>query len=279
MIDVDRFQHLHVTASEDGAVVEVRFHHGKANEIGSPVLDEIGRLASALVSDPDARALISWSDRKSHKGTPIFVAGADVAERRGWGRDHVASHVRRQRAILASLREAPVFHVVVVGGVAFGWGTEYLLTADQAFAAPGARFALPETGLGIVPGAGGTSELWSRIGPRQALRLGMTGEAVDCEEASRIGLVDRAFPDHDAAMVEARRLCRLAATRSPTANAAFKRALLQSLGAAAPDRASFEDGAYAHCLETGEAAIGREHFAEARAGQGMPWGPKRPWRG
>jgi len=279
MIDVGRFKHLHVSVGDDGAVVEVRLHHGKANEIGSPVLDEIGRLASALSSDPDARALVSWSDRRSHKGTPIFVAGADVAERRGWSNDHVASHVRRQRAILASLREAPVFHVAVVAGVAFGWGTEYLLTADQAFAAPGARFALPETGLGIVPGAGGTSELWARIGPRQALRLGMTGEVVDHEEAARIGLVDRAFADHETALAEARRLAGLAATRSPTANAAFKRALLHSLGAAGPDRASFEDGAYAHCLQTGEAAIGRKHFADARKGEPMPWGPKRPWRG
>lgn len=75
------------------------------------------------------------------------------------------------------LRHAPLFTVALTHGVTFGWGTEFLLTADYCIATPTARFALPETGLGIVPGARGTAELALQVGPAQALRLGCTGKS------------------------------------------------------------------------------------------------------
>ena len=81
-----------------------------------------------------------------------------------------------------------MFHGVVAHGVALGWGTEFMLTADWRIAVDNAVFGLPETGLGIVPGAGGTAELWAEIGVGQALKMGMTGERIDASEAKRIGL-------------------------------------------------------------------------------------------
>lgn len=265
---------LHLSTSDDGHVVTLELDHGKANEIGTRQLDELDALSARLEAG-EARALITFSRRTSRRGTPLFVAGADVTERQGWDETRVKAHVARQRATLARLRRAPVFHVVVVSGVAFGWGTEFLLTADYRIAVPGARFALPETGLGIVPGAGGTSELHAQIGAAHALRLGMTGEVIEPEEAHRIGLVQEVHPDLDAGLDRARALASRAATRSPTANGAFKRALLSSEGVDASTRHDLEAGAYGHCVDTGEAAVGREHFAHARKGLPIPWGPFR----
>ena len=198
MIDGARFEFLNVTVSDDGAVVVLTFDHGKANEVSSAVLRELQDLGRMLREDGDARAWISTSRRTSSRGTPIFVAGADVSERVGWTDDQVKAHVRWQRHLLADLRDVPQFHIAVVGGVAFGWGTEWLLTADYRIACDGARFALPETGLGIVPGAGGTAWLSDQIGLAHALRLGMTGEAIDAEEACRIGLVQEQHDTLDA---------------------------------------------------------------------------------
>jgi enoyl-CoA hydratase/carnithine racemase len=118
--------------------------------------------------------------------------------------------------------------VVVVGGVAFGWGTELTLAADYVIATDGARFSLPETGLGILPGAGGSTELQRRIGPAHALRLGMTGEVIDADEALRIGLVQERRATVDLALVRAFALARQAAPRSPTALAAVKEAKFRS---------------------------------------------------
>lgn len=260
----------------DGAVAHLSFEHGKANEMGRAELRDFRALAEWLEGAP-VRALVSTSFRKSPKGTPIFIAGANVTERHGWSPDEVKSHVRFQRETLSRLRQVPVLHVVVVDGVAFGWGTEYLLAADYRIAGPQARFGLPETGLGILPGAGGTSELARLIGPNQALRLGLTGETIHAQEAARIGLVDEAAESFDAAMARALALVDRVLLRSPTAMAAYKRALLAGLGRGYLERAELEARAYEHCVDSGEAAVGRAHFDAIRAGEGARWGAFHPW--
>ena len=261
-------QSLHLQV--DGRVARLRFEHGKANEMGTPQLDELEQLAEWLEGGPVA-AMVTWSERVSGRGTPIFVSGANVTERHGWSDERVKAHVRRQRAILARLRAVPVFHACVVHGIAFGWGTEFLLACDYRIATPGARLALPETGLGILPGAGGSSELPRLVGVHHALRLGMTGEVIGAEEAARIGLVDEIQADLPTALARVQALVALVSRRSPTAVAAYKAAVR----AGSPDD---EAAAYEHCVDSGEAAIGRAGFAAINAGEPVAWGPFRPWR-
>ena len=257
-----------------GQTALLEFDHGKANEMGSAQLRAFEGLHQQL---GDARALISFSRRRSKRGTPIFIAGANVTERTGWSRDEVARHVRWQRATMAKVRQLPLFHVAVVNGVALGWGTEYLICCDYRIAARDAVFGLPETGLGILPGAGGTSELWALIGASQALRLGMTGERISAEEALRIGLIQEVVEDVDAGLERARSLADQVGRKSPTAVVAFKRALLAGLGLPSDERREIEARAYEHCLDTGQAAIGRENFSAIRSGEDVPWGPRVVW--
>ncbi len=260
----------------DGEVALLEFDHGKANEMGSAQLEAFASLGDTL-REKGTRALISYSRRTSSKGTPIFIAGADVTERRGWSDETVAAHVRYQRAVLADVRRLPIFHVTVVHGVALGWGTEFLLTADYRITTPTAKYGLPETGLGILPGAGGTAELWSLIGLPQAMRLGMTGERIDAQEALRIGLVQEESADVDAGLARARALAAMVAKKSPTAIAAFKSAALDAVGRPPEVRRELEAKAYEHCLHHGEAAIGRAHFKEIITGGSAPWGPLVPF--
>jgi enoyl-CoA hydratase/carnithine racemase len=274
-MDVSGFQHLKVGVEAEGRVVLLELDHGKANEMGREQLGEFEVLTKRLSESGTAVALITFSRRKSSKGTPIFVAGANVTERVGWKRDQVAEHVRWQRRVLAALRAAPVFHVAVVDGVALGWGTEFLLTCDYRIACDGAEFGLPETGLGILPGAGGTGELWAHIGVAQTLRLGMTGERVGADEAKDIGLVQERCRDVDAGLDRARNLAAMVARRSPTAVAAFKGAVLACVGEPGEVREEYEARAYEHCLDTGEAAIGRAAFDVVRAGGRPDWGARK----
>ena len=267
----DGFDTLKVSIEQDGRCVLLEFDHGKANEMGSPQLRELELLVSRLSADPHAVALVSCSRRRSRKGTPIFVAGANVTERSGWDDHAVKQHVRWQRRILGALRQAPVFHVAVVDGVALGWGTEFLLTADYRLAGPGAAFGLPETGLGILPGAGGTSDLWAHVGVAQALRLGMTGERIGGAEALRIGLVQEQCESLDAGLARARALAERVGRCSPTAVAAFKAAVLDSVGRPPAERVHAEAVAYERCVDSGDAAVGRQSFAAIRAGERPPW--------
>lgn len=260
----------------DGHTAVLTLDHGKANEMGRDQLAAFEGLIEHLAAS-DVRALITTSRRVSRRGTPIFIAGANVTERGGWSRDEVAAHVRYQRRTLARLRRLPLFHVAVVNGVALGWGTEYLITCDYRIAAEQAVFGLPETGLGILPGAGGSSELATLIGLPQAMRLGMTGERISAAEAARIGLVQEVTADVDAGLARAHELAAMVAKKSPTAISAFKTAALGCVGLAPADREELEAQAYEHCLDSGEAAIGRENFAAIRKGEAPPWGPRKPF--
>ena len=182
--------------------------------------------------------------------------------------------MRRQREILQRLRHAPIFHICLINGLALGWGTEYLITADYKIALNSAAFALPETGLGILPGAGGTSELSALIGPAHALRLGITGEQINAEEALRIGLVQERAVSMEGALDRALVLASLVSRKSPTAIASFKRALLACVGVPAAERSEIEARAYERCVETGEAAIGRRDFHKIKRGETPSWGPR-----
>lgn len=265
---------LHLTV--DGPLARVELNHGKANEMGRAQLEDVARLVEWLGTG-EVCTLLTWSRRTTAKGTGIFIAGANVTERVGWTDAQIKAHVRFQRDTLGALRRAPVFHVAVVDGLALGWGTEFLLCCDYRIAGPGARFALPETGLGILPGAGGSSELPGRIGVHQALRLGMTGEQIDAQEAARIGLVDELAPSAEAALARAEALAARAATRSPTAIAAYKAAALAAEGLSGAARAEVEARAYEHCVDSGEAAVGRANFAAITEGRPVGWGAFRPW--
>jgi enoyl-CoA hydratase/carnithine racemase len=274
--------HLHHPLhQEDGGpdlrVLAVELNHGRANEMGKAELLEWAALTARL-QQGEVRALITYSRRRSASGKGIFISGANVTERVGWTDDQIKAHVRWQRATLAALRAAPVLHIAVVDGVAFGWGTEFLLTADYRIGGPDGRYALPETGIGILPGAGGTSELWSMVGVAQALRLGMTGEVIDSAEACRIGLIQETAPSVDAGLARALDLAKMVARRSPTAVAAFKSGLLASVGEAPALRGEVEARAYEACVESGDAAIGRANFKALTSGGEVPWGPLRPFK-
>lgn len=256
-------------------IATLELNHGKANEMGRQQLDELSSLVDGLSRDSGTRALITWSQRRSSKGTPIFISGANVTERAGWSRDQVAAHVRYQREVLCRLRRLPLFHVGVVNGVALGWGTEFMITCDYRIATTEASFGLPETGLGILPGAGGSSELSAMIGLPQVLRLGMSGERISAQEALRIGLVQELVDSVEEGMERARALAARVARNSPTAVASFKAAALATVGRPPTERMEIEARAYEHCLDSGEAAIGRAHFKEIRAGAEVPWGARK----
>src|SRR6185436_19212711 len=78
-----------------------------------------------------------------------------------------------------------------VNGAAYGGGCELALACDFIYASSTARFALPETTLGILPGCGGTKNLPRAVGERRAKELILTGRAFTAQEAYEWGMVNR----------------------------------------------------------------------------------------
>ncbi len=273
-MDLATIEGLHPTFEADHGLLILELEHGKANEIGSAQLDALDRLCDLVEADASITCLCTTSRRVSAKGTPIFIAGANVTERVDWDDARVKAHVLRQRALMHRLRYLPIFTVAVSHGVTLGWGTEFLLTADYTLATPTASFGLPETGLGIIPGARGTAELAAIVGPNQALRLGCVGETIDADEAVRIGLAHERIGDVDAGIARARAMAGRLKLRSPTAVAAYKHGLLAALGESSSRRLAIEAAAYEHTVDAGEAAKGREAFDAIRRGEAPSWGPR-----
>ena len=85
--------------------------------------------------------------------------------------------------------------IAVVNGVATGAGMDMALMCDIRYAAQSARFAETYVKVGLVPGAGGAHFLPRLVGVSKALELFLTGEFLDADEALRIGIVNKVFPD------------------------------------------------------------------------------------
>jgi enoyl-CoA hydratase/3-hydroxyacyl-CoA dehydrogenase len=108
--------------------------------------------------------------------------------------DSLMGFVRRCRELLAAISKCPKPVVAWVDGPAVGGGCELALACHRIVAGPKAKFFLPESGLGIYPGMGGTQRLPRRVGVGLAKWMIYTGSIVPAEHAARFGLVDALAP-------------------------------------------------------------------------------------
>ncbi|KAL8766737.1 MAG: hypothetical protein Q9209_006559 [Squamulea sp. 1 TL-2023] len=121
----------------------------------------------------------------------IFCAGADLKERKEMTRQETDEFLTCLRRTFTMLHRFKIPSISAISSVAFGGGLELGLATHFRVFSPATIVALPETRLGIVPGAGGTYRLKSLLGTTRALDLILTGRRVQGEEAFRIGLCDR----------------------------------------------------------------------------------------
>ncbi|MEX2521003.1 MAG: enoyl-CoA hydratase/isomerase family protein, partial [Paracoccaceae bacterium] len=92
-------------------------------------------------------------------GEKAFCAGVDLKERRGMSDEDWHSQHRLFERMMLSLLDCPIPIIAAVNGAAYAGGCEFALLSDFAYAAEGARFALTEVTIGIMPGGGGTQTL------------------------------------------------------------------------------------------------------------------------
>ena len=118
--------------------------------------------------------------------------------------------------------------IAAVNGVATGAGMDMALMCDLRYAAQGARFAETYVNVGLVPGAGGAHFLPRIVGVSKALELFWTGDFIDAEEAMRIGIVNKVFPDADL-MTQVEKIARKIAKAPPLTLRMVKRAIYQGM--------------------------------------------------
>lgn len=154
------------------------------NALNARMRDELVEALTIALVDPSVASVVLEG------AGPSFCAGGDLDE---FGRrdDPATAHLVRLRhspALLLSRLAARV--TARLHGACFGSGIELPAFAQKVVAAPDTRIALPELGLGLIPGAGGTVSLPRRIGRHRTAWLGLSGQTIDARTALAWGLVD-----------------------------------------------------------------------------------------
>jgi len=155
------------------------------NALNTELLTEFSTALREIADHPEYRCLIIKGS-----GDKAFVAGADIAEMQQFSTRQAFDFSLFGNRIFAQLEQLHLPTIAVVNGYALGGGMELAIACDIRIATPNAKFALPETGLGVIPGFGGTFRLARLIGEGHAKHMMYTGKMVNGEEAYRIGLVE-----------------------------------------------------------------------------------------
>jgi enoyl-CoA hydratase len=197
------------------------------------------------------------------QGDKAFCAGGDLKERNGmtdeaWRAQHLIFE-RMVRAIMS----CPIPIVAAVNGAAYGGGCEIAAASDFVYAASGARFALTEVTLGIMPGAGGTQNLSRAVGERRAKELILSGAPFTAQEAEAWGLVNRVVEPSDL-METALGIARRVAENGPIAVRQAKQAIHRGLQMSVWDGLAFEIEAYNRLVGTEDRREGVLAFNERR---------------
>jgi enoyl-CoA hydratase len=155
----------------------------RLNAYNVEMRDALFEILSAIQDDPEVRAMVLAGAGSS------FSTGGDVSEFGQAPSPTAARWIRFRRDVWGRLRNLPVPTVAAVHGFTVGGGLEMALLCDVAVAARNARFCLPETGLGMIPGVAGTQTASRRLRFGWAIDLCVTGRWIGAQEALVLGLV------------------------------------------------------------------------------------------
>lgn len=172
---------------QDGVAVVTLNRPEALNAMNTPVQRRLRAVLEQLETDDAVDVVILTG-----AGEKSFVAGADIKElARRNPMDGLRAYMQRLYDDIAAY---PKPTVAAVNGFAFGGGCELAMACDVRIASENARFALPETGLGIIPSAGGTQRLARLVGVGRATDMIITGRRLTAEQAEAWGLVTDVVP-------------------------------------------------------------------------------------
>jgi enoyl-CoA hydratase/carnithine racemase len=229
-------------------------------------------VANALSTQMGLELLEAWTELKARPDVRCviltgagrhFQAGADLKERNGmtdeaWAEQHKVfeAMIRAQLAL-----EVPV--IAAVNGAAMGGGCEMTLACDFAYAAETARFGLPEVGLGIMPGLGGTQLLARSAGERRAVEILVSGRPLSAQEALQAGIVNRVVAA-DQVMTASLETAQRIAANAPLSVKALKHVVHEGYGMDLAAAMELELSHYNRLFKTADRREGIASFNEKR---------------
>src|ERR1700733_14698482 len=203
----------------DGAVAHLTLQRPEHNLLNEQMLCELADGIGVIAENATVKVIVLDASGK------IFSAGVDIGEYTG---ERAFSILDAFHAACIAMVEAPQPVLVVVDGAAIGGGAELVAFGDLVVATPRARFALPEITIGMFPPLASTM-FPHIVGPKRALELVLTGEAISAERARDLGLVNRLVPE-DRLPVAVNELITKITAQSGAVLGMAKRAVLGGMG-------------------------------------------------
>jgi enoyl-CoA hydratase len=171
---------------ERDAVAYVRLERPeKRNALTGSMLARLREIFEGVAARRDLRAVILGGAGRD------FCAGTDISELEGLDEAGARAKAAAGQETCELIETCGTPVIAAVQGSAAGGGCELALACHLRVAARGARFSLPETALGVIPAYGGTQRLARAVPHARALAAMLAGDAIDADEALRLGLVNR----------------------------------------------------------------------------------------
>jgi len=231
----------------------------KLNALNASVQEELSSAVAVAESDSDLRCLILTG-----AGEKAFIAGADIGELAKLTPVEGREHARRGQELLNRLEGLPFPTIAAINGYAYGGGLELALSCTLRVASENAKMGLPETGLGILPGYGGTQRLARLLGTAKAAELILTAEkGITAAEAHRLGLVNRVVAA-GGALAGAQELARAIVRNSPAAVRYALEAIRRGVEMPLSEGLAYEATLFGLCAATEDMREGMNAFLEKR---------------
>jgi enoyl-CoA hydratase/carnithine racemase len=230
----------------------------RLNAIGTKTYSELADVIRDVEDQPSIRAVVV------HGAGPVFSAGADIEEMRGFGDRHEFEtfiHAFTDALEVIATSRLPV--IAAIYGAALGGGLELALACDVRIATPDTKLGLPEAKLGMLPGAGGTQRLPRLLSHGVAIEMLMLGNSISGERGYQLGLVNR-LCSADALLDTAAEFARQLAAGSAQVPAAAKSLLHSTAGLSVADGIDRERAVVADLFDTDDCREGFAAFVEKR---------------
>ncbi|MGB9334707.1 MAG: enoyl-CoA hydratase/isomerase family protein [Candidatus Acidiferrales bacterium] len=214
---VDEFQFVRYHL--EGAVARLTLDRPEHNLLNERMLSEIAAGINSIGERREIKLIVIDSAAKS------FCGGIELGE---YTQRRVFQLLDAFHGAFAAMMDTSKPVLVVINGPAFGGGSELAALADLVVATPKARFAQPEIKLGVFPPLSAVI-LPYILGPKVALELVLTGEAMTAERAHDLGLVNRLVPETQLQKTVDELISKVTAQSGPVLTMA-KKAILGSVG-------------------------------------------------
>jgi enoyl-CoA hydratase len=196
-------------------------------------------------------------------GEKAFVAGADIKEIHKLRQREALIFAEKGQKIFRKIEKLKVPTIAAVNGFALGGGLELALSCDFIYASENAKLGLPEVGLGLIPGFGGTVRLARVVGKNRAKEMILSGLPVTAAEALQMGLVNKVIPAAEV-LSEAKKVAQQICSRGPRALEAAKKSLAFNCDRMIDEEMTFEAQEFSKLFQMQDVFEGTSAFIEKR---------------